>query len=214
MPEAPAWHALLRTALALIDEVSVVAGRPIEWSFGGGTVLMIRLNHRRSKDIDIFISDPQLLGLFTPRLSDAAMRLTQDYDESSAHVKLFLEAGEIDVVVAAPLTSSPYEPMKILGRTIACERPAEIIAKKMWHRGDRATARDLFDLVAVHELEPNSLDAAGPFLDRHAEEFLHVIRQRERILRAEFEALDTLAFTMSFSQCARIAARILTPYLR
>lgn len=33
-----------------------------------------------------------------------------------------------------------------MGRTVKVEKAAEIIAKKMYHRGDRVTARDLFDL--------------------------------------------------------------------
>jgi len=44
-----------------------VPGAP--WTFGGGTVLMLRLAHRQSKDIDLFVPDPQYLGYVNPRLS-------------------------------------------------------------------------------------------------------------------------------------------------
>ena len=101
------WEILLGNALTLIDDAVRRTGQPVDWSLGGGTVLMLRLNHRQSKDIDIFISDQQLLGLFSPRLSDFASALTDDYDESSGHIKLFLPRGEIDIVVATPLIETP-----------------------------------------------------------------------------------------------------------
>ncbi|WP_292097575.1 nucleotidyl transferase AbiEii/AbiGii toxin family protein, partial [Mesorhizobium sp.] len=37
-------------------------GYDFEWSFGGGTAMMIQIGHRESHDIDIFLDDPQLLG--------------------------------------------------------------------------------------------------------------------------------------------------------
>ena len=76
------WEVLFARALALIDSVEEPAGAPlIDWSFGGGTVLMRRHHHRFSKDIDIFLSDPQWFGYLTPRLSDAAAAMTTNYVE-------------------------------------------------------------------------------------------------------------------------------------
>ena len=100
------------------------------WSFGGGTVLMLRLNHRHSKDIDLFVPDPQYLGFVTPRLSDAAETLTTDYQEGALFVKLLLAAGEIDFVVGPPLTDSPWDLVAYKGRVIKVETCAEIVAKK------------------------------------------------------------------------------------
>ena len=60
-----AWETLFQRALLLIDSVSDAGGILDEWTFGGGTVLMRRHRHRFSKDIDIFIGDPQCLGYLT-----------------------------------------------------------------------------------------------------------------------------------------------------
>lgn len=62
LPGGP-WEKLFPRALALIDEISRYGGiaDPF-WTLGGGTVLMFRYRHRPSKDIDIFVSDPQYLG--------------------------------------------------------------------------------------------------------------------------------------------------------
>lgn len=55
-----AWQELLAQALTLTDHLATPVQNPT-WSFGGGTVLMLRLNHRHSKDIDLFVPDPQYL---------------------------------------------------------------------------------------------------------------------------------------------------------
>ena len=73
------------------------------WTFGGGTVLMLRHGHRLSKDIDIFVPDPQYLGFVSPRMSDAAERVTQDYVEGPGYVKLLRPEGEIDFVASPNL---------------------------------------------------------------------------------------------------------------
>lgn len=81
LPGGP-WEKLFPRALALIDEISRYGGiKDPFWTLGGGTVLMFRYHHRMSKDIDIFVPDPQYLGFVTPRLSDTAADLTQDCAE-------------------------------------------------------------------------------------------------------------------------------------
>ena len=56
------WERLFRSALRLLDDIERRGIRNLLWSFGGGTVLMLRYQHRSSKDIDIFVPDPQALG--------------------------------------------------------------------------------------------------------------------------------------------------------
>ncbi|WP_244106535.1 nucleotidyl transferase AbiEii/AbiGii toxin family protein [Burkholderia anthina] len=58
LPEGP-WQGLFRHALTLIDEIRKHGTARPFWTFGGGTVLMLRHGHRVSKDIDIFVPDPQ-----------------------------------------------------------------------------------------------------------------------------------------------------------
>ncbi|MFT4197921.1 MAG: nucleotidyl transferase AbiEii/AbiGii toxin family protein [Pseudoxanthomonas sp.] len=74
------------------------------WTLGGGTVLMFRYHHRLSKDIDIFVPDPQYFGFVSPRLSDVAAGLTSDYTEQAGtFVKLQFEEGEVDFVASPNL---------------------------------------------------------------------------------------------------------------
>lgn len=148
LPSGP-WEVLFQRALRLVDDIQRHGGLADPfWTFGGGTVLMFRYGHRLSKDIDIFVPDPQYLGYVTPRLSDTAASLTEEYTEMpGSFVKLQFEEGEIDFVAAPNLTDGAWEQWDIQGRPVRVETAAEVIAKKMFHRGDRATARDLFDLA-------------------------------------------------------------------
>lgn len=64
------WRRLFRIAIDLIDQLRQNAGGcDCEWSFGGGTAMMIQIGHRESHDIDIFFDDPQLLGFIDPSRS-------------------------------------------------------------------------------------------------------------------------------------------------
>lgn len=210
LPSGP-WEALFPRALTLIDEISRYGGmKDPFWTLGGGTVLMFRYHHRLSKDIDIFVPDPQYLGFVTPRLSDTAADLTQDYTEQTgAFVKLQFEEGEVDFVAAPNLLADAWETWDIGGRCVKVETATEIIAKKMHHRGDRATARDLFDFALVIEREPQQLLAATPFLLRHREAFLAQIRQPHAGLRAAFDAIATLDYTPDFGHCTAVVENFL-----
>lgn len=210
LPGGP-WETLFPRALVLIDEIGQYGGiaDPF-WTLGGGTVLMFRYRHRLSKDIDIFVPDPQYLGFVTPRLSDTAADLTQDYTEQpGAFVKLQFEEGEVDFVAAPNLLQDAWETWRIGGRSVKVETAAEIIAKKMYHRGDRATARDLFDFALVIEREPQLLRAARPFLLRHREAFLTQIRQPHAGLRAAFEAIATLDYAPGLEHCVAVVGTFL-----
>ena len=100
---AGVWQDLLQHAYSLIDEISVHGIQNPFWTFGGGTVLMLRYRHRMSKDIDIFVPDPQYLGFVSPRLSDVAEAVSDKYVEGPGYIKLI---GPSVRFVRKPATSS------------------------------------------------------------------------------------------------------------
>lgn len=205
LPDGP-WRALFPKALTLVDEIQRYScvEDPF-WTFGGGTVLMFRYRHRLSKDIDIFVPDPQYLGYVTPRLSDTAAELTQDYIESSSSfVKLQFEEGEVDFVASPNLLVDAWEMWTIEGHSVRVETAAEIVAKKLFHRGDRATARDLFDIALVVEREPEALRVAAPFLTKHRDSFLGQVRQPHPSLRAAFDSIAVLDYRPSYEHCLAV----------
>lgn len=207
------WRKLFPHALKLMAHLESETNKP-HWTFGGGTVLMLRIGHRQSKDIDIFVTDPQYLGYVNPRLSDVAEQVSSDYEEHAAFIKFFLPEGEIDIVVGASLTPQAFERVTYAGRKIKLETCAEIIAKKMWHRGDQAKARDLFDLCAVALAEPEAITIAAPFFKKHGAAFLKRLEDRSQFVEAEFKAIDALGFQQSYSDCLEQAHRIIEPSLR
>ena len=199
-----AWEALFQRALELIDSVRYAGIRLEDWSFGGGTVLMRRHRHRFSKDIDIFVSDPQYLGYLTPRLNPHAEAVTRHYLEQAGFVKLYFPEGEIDFVASAPLTHEPYEEETIFGRSVKVETSAEIVAKKVWHRGDQFTARDMFDLAMVCDREPQALWRIKPILSDRRETIFARIEAHDGPLRETYAALHTLAYAPTYDECVAL----------
>lgn len=206
------WTALFPHALVLMAYLESQTQQPL-WTFGGGTVLMLRIGHRQSKDIDLFVPDPQYLGYINPRLSDAAEQVSTDYEENAEFIKLFLPSGEIDIVVGTALTGHPFDVVQHAGREIKVETCAEIIAKKMWHRGHHAKARDLFDLCAVADAEPEAIEQAKPFFLKHGSAFLAGLQERRELVNLEFNAIDAIGYRRSFSECLEQAHHILGPLL-
>ena len=93
------------------------------------------------------------------------------------------------------------------------ETSAEILAKKMWHRGNMATARDLFDLCAIADFEPEAVEVAGPAMLRHGAEFLRQLEQREKYLSVQFAEIDARAFHKPYAACVLQAQSIIRPLL-
>ena len=202
------WETLFQRALALIDSLARAGTTLSDWSFGGGTVLMRRYRHRFSKDVDIFIPDPQYLGYLSPRLNDAAGEMTDHYVEQANFLKLRFPEGEIDFIASAPLTRNPSAAEVIFGREVQVETSTEIVAKKLWHRGDRIAARDILDLALVAESEPDALAEIRPVLRDRRAVVLRRIAQTDVALREAFSELEVLEFRRTYDDCLAILRKV------
>lgn len=89
------------------------------------------------------------------------------------------------------------------------ENSAEIVAKKLYHRGNQATARDLFDLALVIEREQDALISAAPYLTRYREQFVEQINQRRFVLEAQYRAIDRLNYDVTYDHAVNIATKFL-----
>lgn len=100
LPSGP-WEVLFQRALRLVDDIQRHGGLADPfWTFGGGTVLMFRYGHRLSKDIDIFVPDPQYLGYVTPRplrIVDAGHHRQCIGDDVGGHARLDRPADDLSV---------------------------------------------------------------------------------------------------------------------
>jgi hypothetical protein len=103
------WAQLFRIACAMIRQVNAEQEIIDHWTFGGGTAMMLQIDHRESRDVDIFLSDAQLLGFLDPSKHDFDFEITpSDYKgDGTGFLKLSFEFGEIDFIVASSLTSAP-----------------------------------------------------------------------------------------------------------
>ena len=93
---------LLDKAISIINEASVPKRI---YSVGGGTVLSFFYNHRVSKDIDIFINDPQFLSSISPRLNNSAEEAL-DYDENNNFIS---QIKKFNVDRAIEIYQNAYE---------------------------------------------------------------------------------------------------------
>lgn len=151
---------------------------------------------------------PQYLGHVTPRLCDAAETLTTDYVEAAEYVKLLMPTGEIDIVVDEPLTDQPWEVVAHRGRQLLLETNAEIVAKKMYHRGNQAKARDLFDLCAVADLDPAAIERAAPFFTRHGDAFIAQLKANVGYIEEDFAQIQRIAYKRPFEECLTLAETV------
>ena len=203
------WEALFRKALRAIDSADPGVFRPENWSFGGGTVLMRRYHHRLSKDIDIFVPDPQYLGYLSPRLNDTVSELTSNYNEQTTFLKLYFDEGEIDFIVSRPLTTRPTLVETIFDRPIRVDTSAEILAKKLNYRGSEFAARDIFDFSLIAEKERDAIEKARPYIREQRNAILARISSADKILRTTFAALEKLDYHRTYDECVDIVKDVL-----
>jgi Nucleotidyl transferase AbiEii toxin, Type IV TA system len=151
------WQRLLDRAADGLDRLRK-ADQPVPpWLLGGGTALMLHAGHRLSKDIDIFIQDPQYLPFLSPRLGGEDVWNCDTFEEAAQHLKLIFPEGEIDFIVAPPITNLSSEKKSVdmseIGRpgplVVDVEYPVEIALKKLVYRGRMLKVRDIFDIAVV-----------------------------------------------------------------
>jgi len=168
------WQELMRLTLQSIDSITKHDEPAPAWTLGGGTSLAIDLGHRISYDIDAFLDSAKSIQNLVPVRNTATRAIcwndvTQrpDYQYPGHYLKLIIKGvGEIDFLTAAPLLENASTIFEFEGRAICRERPSEVIAKKIFHRGSTFKSRDVFDLAGLYIALPDELTAAAasPFL--------------------------------------------------
>lgn len=195
------WQSLLRDAIRLIDTLKDAP----TWIFGGGTALAVLYEHRISYDIDIFLASADALTDLSPARNPATKALlgAHGYQFPGNYLKLELERGEIDFILAGRRTDDPTKEYDFEGRTILVETPWECGIKKIFYRSSTFKVRDVFDLAAVidHDggrLKPylsevedkldrllDRIDALIPVYEERAKEDINPAKQGRRYMTAE-----------------------------
>lgn len=187
------WARLFRIACSLIRQVNTEYVIIDTWSLGGGTAMMLQIDHRQSDDIDIFLPDPQLLAYLDPKLHDFKFEIApSDYQgDGSRFLKLaFDRIGEIDFIVGPTLTSAPSVRRKIEGEDVQVETIAEIITKKVHFRGAQIKPRDIFDIAAAAKSHGEEVvDALRMYRDDVASTLAAIGRLNPDFVHATISAL-------------------------
>ena len=89
-------------AMAIIDQANAQGIGMNSWSFGGGTALMLQINHRESHDIDLFIEDAQYLPYLNPETQDYDLALApSDYETDGTRALKIVFDGVGEIVARA-----------------------------------------------------------------------------------------------------------------
>ncbi len=181
-------------AMAIIDQANAQGIGMNSWSFGGGTALMLQINHRESHDIDLFIEDAQYLPYLNPETQDYDLALApNDYEtDGTRALKIVFEGvGEIDFICCDPVTETPFTKAEIRGRNVRLETPAEILAKKVVFRGSQLQPRDMFDIAAVAQAMGTAyvVEACSTFPDACREALRVTENMNPRLVDAVTEKL-------------------------
>jgi len=134
------------------------------WVFGGGTALsMFHFNHRKSFDIDIFITESQLFDFLNPKwyIDETTLFDNSNYrfDGMSNHVQLKTKNEiKVDFLLNEAIIKPPIKNEILdIKYELYYESIEDIIAKKLKYRkGDNLT-RDIFDLAVAISKDNNIL---------------------------------------------------------
>lgn len=153
--------AMLEATLILLEENDLLEVSAL----GGGTALASHYwNHRYSTDIDIFIYDPEnKTHLLKPsNWSDKVKEIMKSigYEGNFRHNDIYTEIVidedcKIQFFDVIKKSINPFNQIELWGHTLLVDTVEEILAKKIYYRGDIGNARDLFDIaIAIHK-EPD-----------------------------------------------------------
>lgn len=122
--------------------------------FGGGTALAIYyFQHRLSFDIDLFVTDIQVLNYLSPKhwIDETNNFNTSKYIDLSNHIRVLEKKNNIKVdVLVTQDVSSQYlldDSKAIFCSDIYVESIEDIIAKKIVYRRNDNLTRDIIDIA-------------------------------------------------------------------
>ena len=197
----PEWFQLLKFAVDVLEKTGI--NRDM-WTWGGGSALAYRFRHRRSRDIDIFLKDVQLLPALSPRVNPHLEGV--DFAEMANWLKLKLGEMELDFIVAPNLTGLAPSLEEVHGLTVYVEHPVEIMTKKLFYRSESLKARDLVDLaVVLRECPPGEIDLLLDVVESRADVLTDRIRflLQDEGLRQEIGAMEAALSPEAVVEAAR-----------
>ncbi|MBL0709095.1 MAG: GNAT family N-acetyltransferase [Sulfurimonas sp.] len=132
--------------------------------FGGGTALAIYyFQHRLSFDIDLFVTDAQVLNYVSPKhwIEDAVAFNGDSYIDLSNHIRVLSRKNniKIDILVSQDNLGNTMvdDSNDIFLSTVHVESIEDIIAKKIIYRRNDNLTRDIIDIAISIKFADNIL---------------------------------------------------------
>lgn len=133
--------------------------------FGGGTALAIYyFQHRLSFDIDLFVTDVQILNYLSPKhwIEETDNFNSSKYIDLSNHIRVLEKKNNIKVdVLVSQGASSDYlldDSRALFCETVYVESIEDIIAKKIVYRRNDNLTRDIIDIAIAINHANNILE--------------------------------------------------------
>lgn len=191
------WRRLLDRTLQGLAEFKR-QGQPVpDWVLGGGTALMVFADHRLSRDIDVFIDDPQYLALLSPEMTEVWK--CSAWDRAAHYLKLKYPEGEVDFIVTAAISQLPpiEKQIDLTGirkgskPTIRIDPPVEIALKKLHYGAAMLKPRDVFDISVIDAIDGDQLTAnLHEVAEKKDDLLLRLNDIKEDFIQAELAELD------------------------
>ena len=132
--------------------------------FGGGTALaMYYFQHRLSFDIDLFVTDIQILNYLSPKhwIDETDKFNSSKYIDLSNHIRVLEKKNNIKVDVLVSQSAS-YDYLLDDSKDIFCsdvyvESIEDIIAKKIIYRRNDNLTRDIIDIAIAIKVQDSIL---------------------------------------------------------
>jgi hypothetical protein len=201
------WDELLQKALPALDHVfpldSLAKQQQPNWTLGGGTALALRIAHRLSDDVDLFVPGKPL-KVFAPAQNPGSKAISRNFQWPGHYLKFECKGGEIDFLSPHLQTSPGFTWERYRNRDIALETLEEVIVKKIRFRSGTFATRDIFDLAAVGNSNPSIVNVLATEVYDALPRLMTVIQERAKSpnrLRTDvrptkpFESLINTAFT-------------------
>lgn len=132
--------------------------------FGGGTALAIYyFQHRLSFDIDLFVTDAQLMNYLSPKhwIEEANDFNGDTYVDLANHIRVLYRQNniKIDILVAQDFLGKSLvdDSKEIFHANVHVESIEDIIAKKIVYRRNDNLTRDIIDIAVAIKYADNLL---------------------------------------------------------
>ncbi len=186
--------------------------------FGGGTALAIYyFQHRLSFDIDLFVTDVQVLNYLSPKhwIEETNSFNNSKYIDLSNHIRVLEKKNNIKVdVLVTQDASTDYlldDSRAIFSSEVYVESIEDIIAKKIVYRRNDNLTRDIIDIAISIKHADNILEKLFVAEKINREDIQDLYNSIERLDRETFdEEIEIVAPFEKYINDAKNAPEIIS----